>query len=122
MSEKYYYLHKKMKVKELKIEVSEMKEWTKPYDEIVCPKGKRLIKFSELMFIWENEKYRKILFKEYLENPSWILIWCEQLWNDKLKNRSRWLSLGRDLVLGSNWCSLDNSDSDGRVVFVKELK
>ena len=111
-----------IKIPELKIEISQLKEWTKPYNEIVIPKDCELVNLSELLFIWENEKYRKVFFKEYLANPSYIRIWCKQLWNDKKNNWSRWLCLYGNLNLSSGSGDLAGSDGDGRVAFVRRLK
>jgi hypothetical protein len=111
-----------MQIPELNIEVTFMKEWTKPYNKIVCPNGFRMIKFSEVLFIWENEEYRNIFFKDYLKNPKWTAIACEQLWNDKINNYSRWVFLDRISNLGSYSSDLACSGDDGRVVFVREMK
>ena len=113
---------KMIKIKELNIEVTLPEEYTGQYNKIEIPKGFRLIKLRELLFIWETEKYRKVLFEGYLKNPDYYIFYCEQLWNDKQNERSRWLVLDWDLVLGSCWDHLGDSSSYGRVVFVREKK
>jgi hypothetical protein len=109
-----------IKIPDLNIEITQLKEWTKPYNEI--PKGFRLIRLNELLFIWENEEYRNFFFKEYFEKPKYMAIACEQLWNDKKNKKSRWVCLGRYLGLDSVDNSLQDSNADGRVVFCRSIK
>ena len=108
-----------MKVKELNIEVLEIKVWTKPYNQIVIPKGQRLIKFSELIFIWENGKYRHILFKEWIENPKWLLFWLYPVWNYPDN------SFRACLYWDGNWYAdvdyLGGSYDNGKIIFCRSL-
>ena len=111
-----------MAIPELGIEVSSMREWTKPYKEISIPKGCELISFSQALYIWETEKYRVRFFADYLKNPKWLRLWCNQLWNDKKKDNSRGLCLDGYLGLYSDDRGLAYSNLDGRVAFVRPLK
>jgi len=115
-------ISKPIKIKERGIEITSMKEYTGKYNEIVSPKGYELISVSNLLWIWDNKKYREIVFKDYFKNPSLIIIACKQLWNDVTQDRSRWLFLDRGLYVYSVWDYLDGSSSGGRVIFCRELK
>ena len=106
---------KTLKIKELGIEITAPKKWAGPYNEIKKPKGWRLPHVWELFQIHES-KHKEFVFGEdgYLAFP------CEQLSVDKKKQWSRWLCRygGDGLYAWSE--GLLGSDSNGRVIFVKE--
>lgn len=106
-----------MIIKELNIEITKPKKWTKPYNEIKIPKEKRLIKVWELLWIYES-KYKKIVFGE----KGWLDFACEQLDIDKKNNWSRWFYRDWDDRLSARYGSLLDASGDGRVIFVKKLK
>jgi len=54
---------KPFKCKELNLEITPLKEWTKPYNEIVIPKGWRLLKTHECIFLIEEGLQRRINWK-----------------------------------------------------------
>lgn len=110
-----------LKIPELKLEISIPTEWKKPYNEIIIPKDCKLVDIQTLLWIWENEKYRNNYFAYYLKKPFWHIIWCKQLWSDKVNNWSRRLYLGGDVDLGSSYGSLADSGEDGRVAFVRKI-
>ncbi len=109
-----------LKIKELKIEVTYPAEYTGQYNKIEIPKGWKLINVRDLWWILDESKY----MNDFLGNfkGEWNRFWCEQTKHDKKAKQSRWLVLDGYLVLYSDWGNLDYSDSDGRVVFVRDLK
>ena len=109
-------------IKELSIEVTPLEKWTKPYNQIEIPEGYRLLRLSEFLYIWENENYRNVFLKDYLDKPEWKVIWLEQLWNDKRNKWSRRVYLDGSLNLESSGGNLAYSDEYGRVAFVRDLK
>ena len=109
---------KTFKCKELNLEITPVKEWTKPYNEIVIPKGWRLLKTHECIFLieegYKNELIRKL--KEY----NWI--WVQQTNYAKENNYSSGVYFCRSGNVGSYYVGyLRNSDDDGRVAFCREL-
>ena len=92
-------------------------DWDKPYNEIVIPKGMRLIKLWELFKLLDS-KYSDKFLGNY--KGKWNYFWCEQTKYAKLNNRSSGLCLVRGLDLYSGDVSLAYSDDCGRVVFVKK--
>jgi len=104
---------------ELKIELNPIKEWIKPYNEIKPPKGWRLIELWELFFLEKNGYFDKLLGK-FKGKYNYILT-AQTNWA-KENNKSSGLVVDRDGLLGSYWNSLVDSNSDGRVAFVRDLK
>lgn len=110
---------KTIKMPEFNIEITEIQDWSKPYNEIIAPKGFRKIEVWELWRILDS-KYRDKVLGEYKEKSNYF--WCEQTEYDKRNNYSRWLYLSRGLNLGSNNDVLAVSYSGGRVIFCRSLK
>ena len=106
------------KIPELNIEVSNIKEWKESYNELLknIPKGCRLMKVWEIFKINELEIFDKIF------NEKSVRYYCEQLPVDKKEKWSRWVYLNSNSNLNSYDDSLADSDDDGRVVFVRDLK
>ena len=84
----------------------------------LIPKGKRLPYLWELFYILEDEKIRKLLSPK----EDWLFFWTKQNQWDKEKNRLSGLYLGGNLNLYSSRYDLQYSGSNGRVVFVEDLK
>ena len=107
---------KTFKCKELNLEITPVKEWTKPYNEIVIPKGWRLLKTHECIFLieegYKNELIRKL--KEY----NWI--WVQQTNYAKENNYSSRVYFDGGGV-GSDSGGLQVSLDNGRVAFCREL-
>jgi hypothetical protein len=108
-----------IKIPELSIEITKPIPWTKPYNEIVCPKGFRKIKIWELIYIFESDYCDEFLGKD---KDEWISVWCEQTKYAKKNNyavRSYRAGIGY-------WCAdsgdLAVSGAYARVVFVRDLK
>ena len=108
---------KTFKCKELNLEITPVKEWTKPYNEIVIPKGWRLLKTHECIFLieegYKNELIRKL--KEY----NWI--WVQQTNYAKENNYSSRVYFFRNGNVSSNYDNLQDSYGSGRVAFCREL-
>jgi len=104
-----------------KLKVSNIIKWTKPYDEIIVPRGCRLIKQWELFKLLE-EDYE--IADEFLGDykGKYNLFWTEQSRFAKSYNYTSGLYLGGGLYLSSGNEDLAYSDVGGRVVFVKEVK
>ena len=113
---------KTIKIKELGIEVTYPIVWTKPYNEIIIPKGWRKIKVWELWFILDGSKYMDEFLGDF--NGKYNYFWCEQTDYAKNNNYASRLYLNWVLVLDSgDWGgSLSDSNDDGRVCLVRELK
>jgi hypothetical protein len=107
---------KLFKSKVLDLTITKIIDWNKPYNEIVIPKGFRLIKVWELMKLLESKERDKFL-DSYKSKYNWF--WCEQTTYAKANNYFSWLYMDGDLYIGSNSEYLASSYSDGRVVFVK---
>lgn len=107
------------KYPEFGIEVSQIIDWDKPYNEIQIPNGCRLPEVWELWRLLESEYSDKFLGK-YRGEYSWF--WCKQTKYAKENNRSSGLYLHWGSYLGSACEDLADSDSDGRCVFVRDLK
>src|SRR3990167_184493 len=113
---------KTIKIKELGIEVTYPIVWTKPYNEIIIPKGWRKIEIWELWFILDGSKYMDKFLGKFKGEFNYF--WCEQADYAKKKNYSSRLYLSRNLNLASRYwnVNLSYSDEDGRVVFARDLK
>lgn len=108
---------KTLKIKELGIEITAPEKWTKPYNEIVKPKGWRLPQVWELFQIHES-KHKDFIFGE----EGYLNFACEQLSIDKGKKWSRWLYRYGSDELGAWGDNLRRANEDGRVCFVRERK
>ena len=109
---------KSIKIKELGIEITKPKKWTKQYNEIKIPKGwERLPHVWELFQIHEG-KHKEFIFGE----EGWLGFPCEQLSIDKKNKWSRWFYRYEYEDLDARDGNLSYSDSDGRVCFVREIK
>jgi hypothetical protein len=106
-----------MKIKEINIEVTKIKEWDKSYDEIKPPKGFRLIKIWELAYILESKYCNKFLGKF---KDKWNYFWCEQTKYAKKNKYACRLGRGRCGFWIANWRRFGDSNAVGRVVFVKK--
>lgn len=99
------------------LEITQIQDWNKPYNQIIIPSGFRLIKVQELIDLLESDSAGKFL-GDYKDKHNWF--WCEQTKYDKLNNYSRRLFRGRGGSWDAFWSGLGYSDAGGRVVFVKE--
>lgn len=106
-----------MKIKEINIETTKIKEWTKPYNKIKVPKGFRLIKIWELIYILESKYCDRFLGKF---KDSWNCFWCEQNKYSKENNLACGVDRSRFGSWDAYWDRFDYSDDFGRVVFVKK--
>src|SRR3990167_4333213 len=92
-------ISKTMAINDLGLEVTYPIEWTKPYDEIIIPKGWRKIKVWELWFILDGSKYMDKFLGEYKGQFNYF--WCEQTDYAKKNDYASGLSLYRNLDLSS---------------------
>jgi len=109
---------KLLKIPELNIEVTKIQDWIKPYNEIVIPKGFRLIEDYELM--WLIRKATTKFLGKYKGEYNYF--WIAQTPYVKANNYSSGLYLNGNLGLYLYDDGLSDSDEDGRVVFVRDLK
>ena len=109
---------KPFKCKELNLEITPLKEWTKPYNEIVIPKGWRLLKTHECIFLIE-EGYRDELIGKFKKDCNYIYV--QQTNYAKENNYSSSVYFGRNGSVDSDDGNLQNSFDDGRVAFCREL-
>lgn len=107
-------------IKELGIEVTKPKDWTKPYNQIEVPTGWRKIKVWELFYILDGSKYMDDFLGDY--KGKWNYFWCERTDFAKKNNYFSGLGLYWDLDLDSNWNSLVDSNDGGRVCFCRSVK
>ena len=107
---------KTLKIKELGIEITAPKKWTKSYNKIKKRKGWRLPHIWELLQIHES-KHKDFIFGE----KGYLYFACEQLSIDKEHNCSRWLFRSRYVVLDARFDNLLNADENGRVCFARDL-
>ena len=111
---------KTIKIKEIGIEVTYPKTWTKPYNKIEIPEGWRMIRVLELFFILDGSKYmNKFLGKL---KGKWNYFWCEQTHCAKRIKASSALYLECDLDLKLDSWGFKDSIEGGRVVFCRSLK
>lgn len=103
----------------LNIDITPLQEWTKPYNEIVIPKGYRLAHDWEVIYIARQEKYARLLFPNIGE--QYYFVWCHQTPSDVTKGYARRLCLDGDLDLDSYGGVLAGSGGDGRVAFVRDV-
>ncbi len=108
---------KLFKSKVLNLELTQIQDWDKPYNEIEIPKGFRLIKVEELWKLLDSKEADSFL-GNYKGEYNWFH--CAQTKNDKREKWGRRLCLGRGLNLSSDDEDLASSYGDGRVVFVLE--
>ncbi len=104
---------------EFGIEVSQIIDWDKPYNEIVVPEGCRLMDVWELWRLLES-KYSDAFLGAYKGKYNYF--WCEQTKYAKENNYSSGLSLYWYSYLLSYYEDLASSHSYGRVAFVRDLK
>lgn len=105
------------KSKVLGLTLTKIKDWDKPYNQIVVPEGFRKIKVWELMKLIES-KERDSFLGDY--KVKYNFIWCEQTNYAKNNNYASGLYLCENLDVYSDGEDLADSVSGGRVVFVKE--
>ena len=107
---------KSFRCKELNLEITSLKEWTKSYNKIIIPRGWRLLKTHECIFLLEEGYKDKLLgkFKGY------NYIWCSQTNYAKKNGYSSRVYLNRSGVVSVDDCLRDSSDY-GRVAFCREL-
>ena len=96
------------------IEVSEIINCNKSFNEIEIPKGCRLIKIQEIITLLESEEENEFL-GDYKNRYSYFLTINK---NESVRGVGRYG--GGDW--GAGWYLPGNSGSVGRVVFVKEDK
>jgi len=103
--------------KELNLEITPLKEWTKPYSQIIIPKGWRMLKTHECIFLLEEGYKDKLIgkFKEY----NWI--WVQQTNYAKEKKYSSRVCFYWNGIVVSYDDNLQYSDDIGRVAFCREL-
>jgi len=97
------------------LEITEIKDWNKPYNEIEIPKGFRLPTIQEMFDIFEEDVDKWL--GDY--KVKYNLFWCSQTRYDKLNKRSRWVFLNRNSNLNSYCDNLEGSYGVGRVAFVR---
>ncbi len=102
--------------KVLGLDITNIQDWDKPYNEIVVPEGYRKIKIWELWELLESEE-RDDFLGEY--KGKYNNFWCEQTNYAKLNNYSSRLCLNGNLGVYSDDDELAGSGDGGRVVFVK---
>ena len=109
---------KTFKCKKLNLEITPLKEWTKPYNKIIIPKGWRLLKIYEFAYLIE-EGYKKELIGKFINKYNYI--WLQQNKYAKDNNYSfrAYLDGDGDWYAGDG--DLPGSDVDGRVAFCREL-
>ena len=108
---------KSFRCKELNLEITSLKEWTKSYNKIIIPRGWRLLKTHECIFLLEEGYKDKLLgkFKGY------NYIWCSQTNYAKKNGYLSGVFLGRNGSVVSYDDNLQGSDDYGRVAFCREL-
>jgi len=109
---------KPFKCKELNLEITPLKEWTKPYNEIVIPKGWRLLKTHECIFLIE-EGYRDELIGKFKKDCNYIYV--QQTNYAKKNNYLSMVYFNRRGSINSYNDDLQNSNDNGRVAFCREL-
>ncbi len=109
---------KPFKCKELNLEITPLKEWTKPYNEIVIPKGWRLLKTHECIFLIE-EGYRDELIGKFKKDCNYIYV--QQTNYAKKNNYLSMVYFNRRGSVNSYNDDLQNSNDNGRVAFCREL-
>jgi len=109
---------KPFKCKELNLEITPLKEWTKPYNEIVIPKGWRLLKTHECIFLIE-EGYRDELIGKFKKDCNYIYV--QQTNYAKKNNYLSRVYFYWSGSVNSSYDNLQNSNDDGRVAFCREL-
>jgi hypothetical protein len=99
------------------LEITKIVDWNKPYNEIVCPKGFRLIKVQELWDLLDSDKNDEFL-GDY--KGKYSRFWCEQTKVDKIKGYARRLCRNDSGWFNASWSDdLDYSGENCRVCFVK---
>jgi len=104
--------------KELKLEVTPLKEYTEQYDKIEIPKGWRLLKTHECIYLFE-EGYKDQLIGNFKDRYNYI--WTKQTNYAKKNNYSSRVCFNRSGLVISYVDNLQNSSDDGRVAFCREL-
>jgi len=112
------YKSKTLKIAEFNLEVTEIQDWDKPYNEITVPKGWRLSEIWEIGRIIDSKYYEEFIGKN---KEKWSRIWCAQTAYAKENDKSSCAFLGRCRDWGSGNGHLADSNSGGRVVFVRDL-
>lgn len=108
---------KLIKIEELNIEVK-FEKWTESYEELLknIPKGFRLMKVSEFFKLAELDLIDKI------NTEKNIYIYLEQLPIDKKNKWARVLCRYWNFDLFARDSGLADSDSGGRVIFIKDIQ
>ena len=109
---------KSFRCKELNLEITPLKEWTKPYNEIVIPKGWRLLKTHEYFYLIE-EGYENQLIGKFKNEYNYA--WTQQTNYAKKNNYASWVCFGRSGSVYSVDDDLQNSYDNGRVAFCRKL-
>ncbi len=109
---------KSFRCKELNLEITPLKKWTKPYNEIVIPKGWRLLKTHEYFYLIE-EGYENQLIGKFKNEYNYA--WTQQTNYAKKNNYESWVYLDRDAEVDSNDDDLRGSLGNGRVAFCRKL-
>ena len=109
---------KPFKCKELNLEITPLKEWTKPYNEIVIPKGWRLLKTHECIFLIE-EGYRDELIGKFKKDCNYIYV--QQTNYAKKNNYLSRVYFYWNGSVNSNNDNLQGSSGNCRVAFCREL-
>jgi hypothetical protein len=110
---------KTLKVKEWNLEFSYPIKHTETYDEIVVPKGWRL------PFLWELVRLVQSEYSDWIldyEKRCFRYFYTKQTKEDISKNVVQWLYRNGVGHWDASWYSLLYSNSDGRVIFVREIK
>ena len=109
---------KSFRCKELNLEITPLKEWTKPYNEIVIPKGWRLLKTHEYFYLIE-EGYENQLIGKFKNEYNYA--WTQQTNYAKKNNYASRVFLYGDAEVSSGYGDLQNSNDYGRVAFCRKL-
>jgi len=109
---------KSFRCKELNLEITPLKEWTKPYNEIVIPKGWRLLKTHEYFYLIE-EGYENQLIGKFKNEYNYA--WTQQTNYAKKNNYASRVCFDRDGYVYSNVVNLQYSYDVGRVAFCRKL-
>ena len=109
---------KPFKSKELNIEITPLIEWTKNYNQIIIPKGWRLLKTHECIYLIE-EGYKDKLIGKFKDKYNYI--WVQQTNYARKNNYSSGVYFDRDGNVGSYDDGLQYSSGSGRVAFCREL-
>ena len=109
---------KSFRCKELNLEITPLKEWTKPYNEIVIPKGWRLLKTHEYFYLIE-EGYENQLIGKFKNEYNYA--WTQQTNYAKKNNYASRVYFDRNGIVYSNYDYLQNSYDNGRVAFCRKL-